>query len=188
MKIYLVDNFDSFTYNLVQALSVHAEVRVHRNQYWHDADLAWADGIVISPGPGLPGTSGFLMRIVETYYGKKPILGICLGMQALGLHKGGELINLPKVRHGLQRRVEVVEPGCLLNEILKPFEVGLYHSWALKRVPSNFTLLAQDGAGIPMAMEDPENKAFALQFHPESVMTSLGPRIIQNFLDQVRGV
>ncbi len=181
-RILLIDNFDSFTYNLSHYLEeLGADVVVRRN----DRDVNdWPlfDGVVISPGPGLPEDAGICMEFLGHTVGKIPILGVCLGMQCLAQHLGDELYNLNAVRHGVEMHVKA--DGTLFTGCAKGFNVGLYHSWAI-RGDGKFEVVSRSAEGVVMAIENPELKIFGVQFHPDSVMTPEGKRILRNFLNQL---
>jgi anthranilate synthase component 2 len=181
-RTLLLDNFDSFTYNLYHHLRYLGEdVQVVRNN-----DDSWKDfegsHIVLSPGPGLPKTSGYLMECLEHFHGKLPILGVCLGHQAIAEYKGMKLFNLPDVRHGLQLKVEVAERIQLFKNSPDSFDAGFYHSWAVEKGDSNLSVTANDNENVIMALENPDEGLFGIQFHPESIMCSQGMDILKNFL------
>jgi len=183
-KVFLVDNFDSFTYNLYHYLiGLGAEVKVLRNR-----DLGWEkvdfSHLILSPGPGLPMESGWLMDCLSTYAQKRPILGVCLGMQAMGVLKNETLYNLDVVRHGMQGVINRKEEDSLLFNNLPPqFTIGLYHSWALKlKSTSSFAPVAEDQDGVLMGIENRDEQLYGVQFHPESIMTEYGHELLKNFL------
>ena len=141
------------------------------------------DAVVLSPGPGLPNESGDLMPFIEQYLGKIPMLGVCLGMQALALELGGKIYNQDVVKHGLQEQISVEESG-LFQASETAFEVGLYHSWAVH--PSdNYRVIATSKSGIVMAIENVSKRCYGVQFHPESIMTPRGKEVLKNFLETV---
>lgn len=180
--ILLLDNFDSFTYNLKHHLSsLGAKVEVVRNDR-KDWRSFQGSHIVLSPGPGLPGSSGALMDCIAHYSGKKPILGVCLGHQALAEYNGGSLFNLDHVRHGKQKKIDILSEGVLFRGLTKDLSVGLYHSWAVRDVPESFKLTALDEDGVVMGMENERDGSFGVQFHPESVMCPGGIDLLANFL------
>lgn len=183
MRVLLIDNFDSFTYNLYDYISeLGFIVDVHRNDAFDLTKLEHYSHIVISPGPGLPSDAGCTMQLIQEALGKIPILGVCLGMQALGVHFGERLYNLNQVRHGIQMRCEVLEPSVLFNELPHFFEVGLYHSWALNITGKELKIVALSEEGVVMAIESEAHKCYGVQFHPESIMTPHGKKILKNFL------
>ncbi len=186
MKVLLIDNYDSFTYNLVHYLEKSgAEVTVYRNDAVELAnlDVLQFDGLVLSPGPGLPEESGQLMSVITQSFGKLPLLGVCLGMQALALHTGGQLYNRKGIMHGRTTTLKVLGKSKLLSGITK-FQVGLYHSWAVeKSTLQDWELCAvalEEDA--PMVIESERYRAYGVQFHPESVLTPQGLQIIENWL------
>ena len=180
--ILLIDNFDSFTYNLKHHLcALGAKVEVMRNDRndWHSFQ---GSHIVLSPGPGVPSSSGALMDCIAHFYGKKPILGVCLGHQALAEYSGGTLFNMEQVRHGKQKTIDILSEVVLFRGLSGPFPVGLYHSWAVRKVPQGYDLTACDAHGVVMAMENAEAASFGVQFHPESIMCPDGMDLLANFL------
>jgi len=186
MKVLLVDNYDSFTYNLVHYLEkLDVSVVVLRNDDPDllELDLSTFQGLVLSPGPGLPSESGQLMAIIAKAYGTLPILGVCLGMQALAEHTGGSLYNRDGVMHGRTAQIELCEPSILLKGI-QNLQVGLYHSWAVRSKSLNrwkiCAVALEDQA--PMVMENEVDQAYAVQFHPESVLTPQGLDMIRNWV------
>lgn len=186
MKVLLIDNYDSFTYNLVHYLEgFDCEVTVWFNDQV-DLDLINTfDKIVLSPGPGLPKTSGVLMKVIEIAEGQTPILGVCLGFQAIIEHKGGSLFNQNEVKHGRSEKADLFQPSLLFKDFPATIAVGLYHSWAAneEQLPDNFIITAKSEFNIVMAVEDIRSKLFGVQFHPESILTEKGREIIQNFLE-----
>lgn len=186
MKILLIDNYDSFTYNLVHYLEgLGAHVVVQYNDEVVLDELSNFDKIVLSPGPGLPKTSGHLMSVIENAVGKIPVLGVCLGFQAIVEHFGGTLFNQNIVKHGMAERATLDTSSDLFNQLPSEIMVGLYHSWAAKEedLPSNLQVTARSENNIIMAFEDRASKVYGLQFHPESILTEKGRQIIQNFLE-----
>ena len=181
----IIDNYDSFTYNL-RAL-IFSSIKVYADIIKNDdpkcLDLEGFSHILISPGPGLPATSGMLMKCIEKYYGVKPILGICLGLQALAEHNAYQLIRLNQVCHGLRSEITITHDSVILHGITDSFSVGRYHSWAVvdEYHPSDFIITSVDHLGTIMSMEDRNNAAFGLQFHPESYMTEHAEKIMSNF-------
>jgi anthranilate synthase component II len=184
VRILLVDNYDSFTYNLVHYMEAEgARVEVVRNDELLQVDSIGYDRVVLSPGPGLPAESGELMTFIPRVVGKQPILGVCLGMQAIALHFGGELYNLSNVRHGIGIESSLDTSSALFKGMPQKTEVGLYHSWAVKEpLPQGFKRTARNSDNVVMAMEHCTLPVFAVQFHPESVLTPLGRSMIRNFL------
>lgn len=189
MKILVLDNYDSFTYNLVHYVAEisAAEVVVHRNNEITVEAVAEFDAVILSPGPGLPKDAGIMPELIQQYAGKIPILGVCLGHQAIGEAFGGTLENLSKVYHGLETPVEIVkENATLFKDISSPFMAGRYHSWVLEQttVPEVLEVTAVAENGVIMAMQHKELNIHGVQFHPESVMTPEGKKMIGNFLKE----
>lgn len=185
MKTLVIDNYDSFTYNLVYMLREEAmDIEVFRNDKIEPKECLKYDAIILSPGPGVPKNAGNLAAIIETCAGKIPMLGVCLGHQAIAEYLGGELRVLDKVYHGVQTYVHATnEPSTLFHELEKSFLVGRYHSWDVNpNHIANFkvTALAEDNS--IMAIENSEKKLFGIQFHPESILTPGGNIIISNFI------
>lgn len=184
MRILLIDNFDSFTYNLVHYLERdYTQISVVRNNEL--SELAWTDfdKIVVSPGPGLPSQAGELMAFLGQAWGNTPILGVCLGLQAIALKDGGELYNLKKVSHGISATLNCCTESKLFTHLPKTFNIGLYHSWAVEpNSLKNFKTIGFSESGVLMAIEHQTLPVFGVQFHPESILTENGKEIIANFL------
>lgn len=189
MRILLLDNYDSFTWNLHHLLVQHAEVHVALNDRITVDQAAAFDGVVISPGPGLPREAGITMDLIEQLRDNRPILGVCLGMQAIVQASGGHLFNQPKVQHGVSVECHVASPSDPLFAALpSPFHVGLYHSWAAEErtLPLHLRITARSEHGIIMAVRHTQQRLCGVQFHPESVMTPWGGQIIRNWISSVR--
>lgn len=183
-QILLLDNYDSFTYNLKHYLNaLGANVDVIRNDELID-DITLYDAVVLSPGPGLPKESAAMMSLISEMKGIVPILGICLGMQAIVIDYGGELYNQEIVKHGVKEKVSLGE-SLLFRELPDTIEVGLYHSWAVNLLESDLVVSASSIGGTIMAIEDRKNKIYGVQFHPESVLTKDGMKILKNFLELI---
>ncbi|MDX1479393.1 MAG: aminodeoxychorismate/anthranilate synthase component II [Saprospiraceae bacterium] len=190
MRLLLLDNYDSFTYNLVAAFAgcAQVEVVVRRNDAISVDDAAPFDALAFSPGPGLPDQAGIMMSLIERYAETKPMFGVCLGLQALALVCGGELYNLEQVCHGVSTMVHVQDASDpLFRKVPGQFAAGRYHSWALDpaRLPANLRVTATDAEGVIMAVRHAAYPLFGVQFHPESIMTPLGPALIKNFIEHV---
>ena len=188
MRLLVVDNYDSFTWNLVHYLEdlTGEKVSVKRNDEVNVADVKNYDRIVLSPGPGLPSESGNLMEIIAEATAKKiPLLGVCLGLQAITEHYGGRLLNLNKVMHGLQRDCLIMLEDEIFRDVPKHFPAGRYHSWVAdpQGFPAALQILAKDEEGQIMAIRHVSDPVYALQFHPESVMTPDGKQMLSNWLD-----
>ena len=184
MKIIVIDNYDSFTYNLVHMLSEFgAEVTIKRNDQFHLDELVAFDKIMISPGPGIPSEAGQTKEVIFRYAGKKPILGVCLGHQAIADCYGGNLINLEQVYHGIGTAIHV-EKDYLFQDCPSSFKVGRYHSWSVdNNLPQGLESLGVDENGIIMALKHKEYDLRGVQFHPESILTPLGKTIIKNWVN-----
>ncbi|MBK8228146.1 MAG: aminodeoxychorismate/anthranilate synthase component II [Flavobacteriales bacterium] len=185
MRILLLDNYDSFTWNLHHLLAVHAQVDVVRNDAISISEASRYERIVISPGPGLPSEAGITMPLMQALMPSHPILGVCLGMQALVEACGGRLMNQARVMHGAAVPCNVEGPvDPLFRGVPSPFEAGLYHSWAADEscMPAELQVTARSAEGIVMALRHARFRVCGVQFHPESVLTPDGPRIIANWL------
>jgi anthranilate synthase component 2 len=186
MKILVIDNYDSFTYNLVYILRQESNnVEVYRNDKITPAACLNYDVIVLSPGPGIPENAGNLMQIISTCAGKVPILGICLGHQAIAEYLGGKLRMLSEVYHGVQSEVSLNHSDLLLFEGLPlTFEAGRYHSWDIDETQGgDFEIIAKTEDNSIMAIQNIQQKLYGIQFHPESILTPDGDVIIRNFLN-----
>jgi len=187
-RIVVIDNYDSFTYNLVHAIKRVSGIQadVFRNDKIVLESLKKYDKIVLSPGPGLPKESGLLLEIIKEYAPKKSMLGICLGHQAIGEVFGGKLHNMSKVLHGVATPIELTETKSVLFEGLpKTFDVGRYHSWVVRQeyLPECLEVTSYDAYGFIMSMKHREYDVEGVQFHPESVLTPLGEQILKNWLN-----
>jgi len=187
-RILVFDNYDSFTYNLVhlvEKVAPQVKVDVVRNNQLKLEDAAQYDRIILSPGPGIPEEAGDLLALIRMYKGKKPILGVCLGQQAIAVAEGGKLINLQRVYHGVATVMNVDLDSVLFRNVQNGFSAGRYHSWVVdeKTLPANYRITARDGNNQVMAIEDRAQKIYAVQFHPESIMTECGEQIMLNFLN-----
>ena len=184
MKVLLIDNFDSFTFNLFHYLEAEgAEVTVLRNDEIEMESVPKFDKIVFSPGPGLPAQAGKMMEVIGNFHTLIPMLGVCLGMQALGEFFGGSLYNLSEVKHGKSERCELITESKLFAKIPTSFQVGLYHSWAVDiDHASSLKALAYSENQVLMSFEHVVFPLFGVQFHPESILTEHGKQLIRNFL------
>ncbi len=181
-KVLLLDNYDSFTYNLEHYLSsLGAEVSVVRNDAFK-GDVSAYDSVVLSPGPGLPADHMNLMQVIASCEGRIPVLGVCLGMQAIALHLQGELGNKDQVRHGAEDTISVVNGSGLFKGLPASYTVGLYHSWEVLRNENYQTDAVSGSDGTIMAISRPDKLLFGVQFHPESIMTEHGHDLLGNFL------
>ncbi len=183
-RVLLVDNYDSFTYNLVQLVEeAGAAVTVVKNDALDFEAVKAFDKILLSPGPGLPAGSGRLLPLIREFSAKKPILGVCLGHQAIAEAFGGTLVNLDKVYHGIRQQIELGE-DTLFSGIPRKTTVGLYHSWAVARVgfPESLEIIAESPDGVIMALRHRSLDVRGVQFHPESYMTAAGAHMLANWL------
>lgn len=188
MNILLIDNYDSFTYNLVQLIENcgTADITIIKNDRLEGVDISKFDGLIISPGPGLPHESGLLMPFLQQNHSKIPILGVCLGLQAIVTLYGGKLKHLTTVYHGAQSHLSHMNfKDILFNHFKKTIKVGRYHSWVADNTdfPSILTVTSVDENGEVMSVSHRELPIFAVQFHPESILTPKGNIIMQNFLN-----
>lgn len=187
MKVYIIDNYDSFTYNLAHLIKqLGAEVTVVRNDKFELDDLMDADKIILSPGPGIPDEAGLTLQVIDRYKGVKPILGVCLGHQAIGQYFGGTLTNLSQVYHGIQSPVTVDTSDYLFEGMETTQLVGRYHSWVVDNdaFPASLHVIARSEEGQIMALRHKEFDIRGIQFHPESVLTPEGQLIISNWINQ----
>lgn len=185
MKIVIIDNYDSFTYNLSHLLKeLGAEVDVVRNDKFELKDLEQYDKIVLSPGPGIPSEAGLLLDVIRTYAGRKPILGVCLGHQAIGEVFGASLENLKEVYHGVQTEATQLGNDYIFDGLPERVMMGRYHSWVVAKdsVPECLEVTAMSDDGEIMAMRHRQYDIHGIQFHPESVLTPEGKTIVGNFL------
>ncbi len=185
-KLLLIDNFDSFTYNLLHLIKggYTGEVDVVRNNELDDIHIANYEAIVISPGPGRPDTTPSTMNLLKQCFGKLPIFGVCLGMQCLNELKGGKTIKAPYPVHGKSNKIIIeTRESILFKSTPSTFEIARYHSLQCIDIPSCYKVTAKTVGGISMAIEDHNNKAYAVQFHPESFLSEHGSQIIRNFLE-----
>jgi len=186
MKILVIDNYDSFTYNLVHALKKFegVTVEVKRNDEVSEAEPGLYDKIVFSPGPGLPEEAGSMLSIIKKYAGKKSMLGVCLGHQAIGESFGGTLQNMNNVLHGIATPITVVSESYLFNGIPETFDAGRYHSWIVEKesLPSVLEITSIDKEGRIMSFQHREFDIQGVQFHPESILTPMGEKILENWV------
>ncbi|MBR4899017.1 MAG: aminodeoxychorismate/anthranilate synthase component II [Prevotella sp.] len=186
MKIVIIDNYDSFTYNLSHLVKeLGAEVTVLRNDQFELPDLEVYDKIILSPGPGIPSEAGLLLDVIKTYAGKKPILGVCLGHQAIGEAFGGKLENLSEVFHGVATEGTQLGNDPIFAELPSRITMGRYHSWVVSRedFPACLEITAESDEEQIMALRHKTLDIHGIQFHPESVLTPQGRIIIKNFIE-----
>ncbi|WP_027378368.1 anthranilate synthase component II [Chryseobacterium daeguense] len=187
MKVLVFDNYDSFTYNLVQIIErvLNAKVDVVRNDEITLDEIEKYDKIVLSPGPGIPEEAGILLDVIKKYAPTKSILGVCLGQQAIAEAFGGKLINLSEIFHGVATSADFVKNDTkLFKNLSSGMEVGRYHSWAVdnNNFPEELEITAVDKDGMIMALQHKQYDVHGVQFHPESILTPDGEIIIKNFL------
>ena len=187
MKILVLDNYDSFTYNIVHALKSlgYSDVEVFRNDKIALEEIKKYDKIILSPGPGIPSESGILNELIKRYSSEKSILGICLGEQAIGEVFGATLVNLSKVYHGVDSVVKLGNDDALFRGLPAAIIAGRYHSWVVSEegFPQCLEVTARDEEGKIMALKHKTYDVRGVQFHPESVLTPFGIRIIANWLN-----
>jgi anthranilate synthase component 2 len=189
-KLLIVDNYDSFTYNLKQIVNDYAgwETDVLKHNVINLESVQKYDKIILSPGPGVPADYKILWEIINKYSSKKSILGICLGHQAIVEAFGGKIFNLEKVYHGIKQQINILDTNdYLFSDIPSQIEAGLYHSWAVseKKLPSCLKITAMSSNNVIMAISHKELDIKGLQFHPESYMTPFGRQILFNWLNKV---
>lgn len=185
-QVLVIDNYDSFTYNLVHYLEeLGGAVTVRRNDKITLEEVGGFDRIVLSPGPGIPDEAGLLKEIIARYASGKRIFGVCLGQQAIAEVFGGHLLNLDQVYHGVATPVKVVLEDYLFKGLPEVFQVGRYHSWVVAPdLPETLEATALDEAGQLMALRHRQYDVRAVQFHPESVLTPQGKKILENWLNE----
>jgi anthranilate synthase component 2 len=187
VNIVIIDNFDSFTYNLVHAVEQFSDqVIVMRNNEVNWEAIEDCDKIIFSPGPGLPKEVKVMGEILDQYKTRKPILGVCLGMQYIGVYFGAEIFNIEKIVHGIPKATQIVDKTeCLFQGISQEFNSGRYHSWALSSslLPSCLNITATDNDKLIMAIRHNEFDICGVQFHPESIMTKQGSEILKNWIE-----
>ena len=185
MKVVIIDNYDSFTYNLAHLVKeLGAEVTVYRNDKFKLAQLETFDKIILSPGPGIPSEAGQLLDVIKSYAGKKPILGVCLGHQAIGEFFGGKLTNLSEVFHGVATEGTQLQNDYIFDTLPRRITMGRYHSWVVDTagLPDCLEVTAESDEGQIMALRHKEYDIHGIQFHPESVLTPEGRIMVANFL------
>ena len=187
MKVLLIDNYDSFTFNLAQLLNESnlCEYTIIKNDEVNLSEISDFDKILISPGPGLPEHTLNLFEIIKNNYKEKSILGICLGMQAISEYFGADLYNMEKVYHGVKTNIKIIDrKDELFKGLPERIETGLYHSWAVSvdNDNNNLKVTAISQRDIVMAVSHVKYDVKGIQFHPESIMTKFGKKIIENWL------
>lgn len=187
MKILVFDNYDSFTYNLVQMIEqiVGHKIDVFRNDEIGIEDIEKYDKIILSPGPGIPEEAGILLDVIKTYAPTKSILGVCLGQQAIAEAFGGSLINLSEIYHGVATEAIQTNTHHIFDNLPEKLEVGRYHSWAVnpEDFPKELLITSVDKDGIIMSLKHKTYDVHAVQYHPESILTPMGKAILRNFIE-----
>lgn len=191
MKILILDNYDSFTYNLVHMVEKITNVYpdVYRNDEISIEAIDRYDLIMLSPGPGIPDEAGILKEVIKTYAGKKPIFGVCLGLQAITEVFGGTIVNLDEVFHGIATDMTVTDKEAVIfKDIPEVFSAARYHSWAAtdEGFPKVLKVTARDEDGGIQAITHREFNISAVQFHPESILTDVGETIVTNFINNIK--
>ncbi|MCO5949220.1 anthranilate synthase component II [Mucilaginibacter flavidus] len=186
-RILIIDNYDSFTYNLVHLVNeIGLQCEVWRNDKFNIGDVDAYERIILSPGPGIPSEAGLLLEVIEKYAATKSIFGVCLGQQAIAEVFGGKLYNLPQPMHGIATPIKVTDKQeRLFIGLPETFKVGRYHSWVVdgKTLPDCLTVTAIDEADNSlMALTHKEYDVRGVQFHPESILTEFGKEMMQNWL------
>jgi anthranilate synthase component 2 len=187
MKILIFDNYDSFTYNLVHLVEkiLHQKVDVYRNDQITLEKVQEYDKIILSPGPGIPTEAGLLLPLIKQYAASKSILGVCLGHQAIGEAFGGKLINLSTVYHGVATDCQLSTVNCqLFKGLPEKITIGRYHSWIVsdQDFPGELEVTARDENNYIMALQHTKYDVQGVQFHPESILTPDGEKIMKNWL------
>lgn len=186
MKILIIDNYDSFSYNLVQMTEqiVNEKVTVARNDEITLLEIEAFDKIILSPGPGIPSEAGLLLDVIKHFAGKKPIFGVCLGLQAIVEAFGGSLINLKNIYHGVATDAVQIKDHKIFRNLDPKLSVGRYHSWAAdpENFPEELEITSVDEDGMIMSLKHKSYDIHAVQYHPESVLTPFGKQILANFI------
>lgn len=186
MKVLVVDNYDSFVYNIVHLLYEIGvtEIDVIKNDQLDFSSIKKYDKIVLSPGPGIPKNAGMMPQLLSEFASTKSILGICLGHQAIAAHFGADLMNLKEPLHGVASEIKIVKADCLFENLPKQFPIGHYHSWVVSETVSDeLEVLAKDELGNIMAIKHKKYDVRGLQFHPESILTENGKMILTNWIN-----
>lgn len=188
MKVLVVDNYDSFVYNIVHLLyEIDVEkIDIIKNDQLDFSSIHQYDKIVLSPGPGIPKDAGMMPQLLTEFASTKSILGICLGHQAIAEHFGTDLINLTAPLHGVASEIEIVKDDYLFKNLPNHFKIGHYHSWVVSnKVSEDLEILAKDELGNIMALKHKKYDIRGLQFHPESILTENGKTILTNWINHV---
>lgn len=185
MKILVIDNYDSFVYNLVHILYNLgvSDIEIRKNDKIDIEEVNVFDKVLLSPGPGIPSNAGIMPEIIREYSGTKSILGICLGHQAIAESFGGQLSNLTNPLHGIASELRIIKKDYLFNDIPEKFMVGHYHSWVVNNpLSDDIEMIAHDNDGNVMALKHKHYDVRGVQFHPESVLTEHGIQMIKNWI------
>jgi len=190
--ILIIDNYDSFTYNLFQYVGeVYENIKVLRNNEFTIEELRELPlkGIIISPGPGRPENAGLSIEVIKAFENIVPILGICLGHQAIGYAYGGKIISAPEIKHGKTSIINHNEEGVFLG-VKDNLKIMRYHSLIVERdtLPEKLNITAETKDGLIMGVKHKEFQVYGLQFHPESIFTEEGKMIIKNFVEVICNV
>lgn len=185
-KVLVIDNYDSFTYNLVYIVrQLGYDPAVWRNDQFELDDVRSFEKIILSPGPGIPSEAGKMPSLIKQFSASHSILGVCLGHQAIGEAFGGKLINLKEVYHGVSTKLEILKPDGIFQNVPSGIQVGRYHSWVVSEAdfPEDLEITAIDSNNQVMALRHKKLDLTGVQFHPESIMTEFGERMIRNWLE-----
>ncbi len=187
MKLLVLDNYDSFTYNLVHLIEKVSDINfdVIRNDNISLEEIVFYDKILLSPGPGLPKDAGIMPELIGRYGASKSILGVCLGLQAIGEAYGGTLKNLETVFHGIATSITIISEDSIFKNCPDTFTVGRYHSWVVNTqgLPEQLRITATDAGGNIMALKHTMYDVRGVQFHPESILSEYGEIMIKNWLE-----
>ncbi len=186
LRLLIIDNYDSFTYNLVQLVEQAGVTDwfIVKNDELTKVKPDDFDMVIISPGPGIAKEANELMWFVKKYYKLKPILGICLGHEAIAEIFGGKLMPMPESMHGIKNKGIVLNNSCIFSGLPINFNIGHYHSWIIdnKTLPSELEIIMKDENDFNMAIKHVEYNLTGLQFHPESIMTEYGLQMMKNWI------
>jgi len=187
MKIAVIDNYDSFVFNLVRYIrESDNETVVMRNNQLNYEEIDRCDAILLSPGPGIPSEAGNLLKVIKKYHLTKPILGVCLGHQAIAEFMKGSLVRSSYPYHGKSSRIHHNAFSKLFQGISQQFDVGRYHSWCVDELPDELIVTALSDENEVMAFEHECLPIYGVQFHPESILTANGRTIIKNWLSVIQ--
>ena len=186
-KIFLIDNYDSFTYNLLYYLEeLGCEVTVKRNDKFELDEISNFDAILISPGPGIPREAGKIIEVIKKFYNTKNIFGVCLGQQAIAEAFGGKIRNLKKVYHGVSSKITLTDSDLIFDDIKSDLNVGRYHSWIVDNpLPQVLKVTSVDENGEIMSIKHKDFNVRGVQFHPESILTPDGKTILNNWINTI---